>query len=158
ADAAHVGGEMIDLVDSLGDTQALVIAAQIRNHEFVGRSRLVFGMFEVGAANEVPEPDKVLDQVMSDKSASSGNECRFPVAHFRVSLALSSIPARQSRKVRQLLAMILATAFRDPDWNEVVTPNGCSRRNNAERAGFARSVREEAPVGFEPVALHIVAE
>src|SRR5207248_9948097 len=87
ADTTHVGGEVIDLVDILSAAQALVVVAQVRDLKFIRRRALVLGIFEIGATDDISVPDKILDKVMSDKTARARYQRGFPISHFASPLA-----------------------------------------------------------------------
>ena len=74
AHAAHVGRERVDLVDAAGGFEAVFPAAQVEEHEFVGLGRLVFRVLEIDAAHPVAAPLEVVDEVVADEAAGSGNE------------------------------------------------------------------------------------
>src|SRR5439155_23236849 len=74
ADAAHVRGQGIDLVDAAGRGQAIVPASQIEELELVPGRRLVFRQLDVHAAHPVTALHEELRQVMSDEATRSGHE------------------------------------------------------------------------------------
>ena len=66
---AHVGGQLIDLVEAaVGDLAADGLIAQIADEEIVGLGLGEFGKLEIDAANPEPLALQALDQMAADES------------------------------------------------------------------------------------------
>src|SRR5256885_183060 len=74
ADAAHVGGQCIDLVDTTGRGQAIVPASQIEELELVRGRCLVLRQLDVHAPYPVAALDEELRQVMSDETTRTSHQ------------------------------------------------------------------------------------
>src|ERR1044072_9099570 len=79
ADAAHVRGEAVDLVDAFSCLQTVVCDRHIEQMKLVRRGWFVFGFLDVDAAHPVTAINKILRQMMTDKTASPSDQytCRF---------------------------------------------------------------------------------
>ena len=87
ANAAHVGREVVNLVDAAArGQQAHVLLAQVRDLEFVGSAGFVFRILDVDSANPVAFLLKTTHQMMTDKSTRSSYQDSFLRTHFRVPL------------------------------------------------------------------------
>src|SRR2546422_5422768 len=73
-DPAHVRGEIVDLRDTVRGPHAVLPAPQVEQLEFVGGTGLVLGRLEVHAAHPAALCNEALHEVMSDESASTGNQ------------------------------------------------------------------------------------
>ena len=71
---AHIGGQGVDLLDTVGCLQAIRPATQVQNLEFVCRARRVVGQLEIHSANPVAPGAKKAHQVVADKPAGSRYE------------------------------------------------------------------------------------
>jgi hypothetical protein len=85
ADAAHVGGQSVDLVDAARRLEAVVPALEVEDLELVRRRRFVFRVLDVDAANPVSLGDEIFDQVMADESAGAGHQDSYFIRHTRFS-------------------------------------------------------------------------
>jgi hypothetical protein len=72
ANAAHVGGQVIYVIDVRGCFQAVLPAAQVEKGKFVGRAGLKFGGLEIDA----PDPKTFIfqppDEVVPNKATRAG--------------------------------------------------------------------------------------
>src|SRR6266536_2179413 len=74
ADAAHVGGQVVDLVRPLGGLQARRAAAQVQEAEVGRPRRLELGELQVDAADPVAEAGQVAGQVVADEAPCPGHQ------------------------------------------------------------------------------------
>ena len=74
SDAAHVGGEVIDLADVSGGLQRVVPEAQIEELEFVGFRRFEFRLFDVDATHPIAFGFQAFDEMMADKTSCPGDQ------------------------------------------------------------------------------------
>ena len=77
ADPAHVGREVVDVLDPVGRLEAIGPPAQIEQLELLSGRRLVLGKFDVDTPHPVPLADEVLRQVVPDEAARTGNQHTF---------------------------------------------------------------------------------
>jgi hypothetical protein len=80
-DAAHVGGEMVDLVNVLRDPYAIVVIAQVRDNELVGGCLFELRTFDVGPTHAVALPDKIFNQMVPNETRFS--TCRLSLGRDR---------------------------------------------------------------------------
>ncbi len=90
ADTSHVGSEVIDLVDILGHLQAFGMIPEVRDNELVGVGSLVFWRLDVSAAHDMSTLDEILDEMVPNKSARTGNQNRRLISHGNPSLHIPS--------------------------------------------------------------------
>jgi hypothetical protein len=81
ADTTHVGSEVIDFIDVFGRPYAFGIIPKIRDDEFVSVRCFVFRSFDVDTAHDVSTFDEILDEMVADKSARTGNQNRRLISH-----------------------------------------------------------------------------
>jgi hypothetical protein len=89
ADASHVGSEVINLVDILGHLQAFGMFPEVCDNKLVGVGPLVFWRLDVCAAHDMSTLDEILDEMVSNKSARTGNQNRRLISHANCSLNVS---------------------------------------------------------------------
>ena len=78
AGAAHVGGELIDLIElAVDDGRADILLAQVADDEIVGFGLGEFRIFQIDAADPEAFTLQPLDQMAGDKTASAANQCLF---------------------------------------------------------------------------------
>ena len=76
-DAAHVGGEIVDLVHALDGLAAIIHLAQVQEAEFVRRAGLVFRILDIDAPDPIAPILEVIDKMEADKAAGTGHQHRF---------------------------------------------------------------------------------
>ena len=87
ADAAHVGSEVVDLVDAAaGRQQALVVFAQIRISNSSAAACFVLRLLDVDSAHPVAVLLQTTHQMMTDEATRSSYQDSFLRTHFRVPL------------------------------------------------------------------------
>ena len=74
--AAHIGGELVDFVESLSTTARQTrLIAQVADDEVVGLGFGVFVEFEIDAAHPESFALQSFDQVAADEAAGSAHNC-----------------------------------------------------------------------------------
>jgi hypothetical protein len=69
-DAAHIGGEVVNLVEAVARGQfAMLDLAKIQNLELIRGTGLIFGIFNVGAPDPVAIPLQSFYEVMPNESS-----------------------------------------------------------------------------------------
>ena len=74
ADAAHVGGQVVHLVDLSRGQQGIVPVAQVEQLEFIRCRLFVLGQLDVHAADPVSVGPEALDQMVPDESTGACNQ------------------------------------------------------------------------------------
>src|SRR2546426_7860825 len=82
ADPAHVGREVVDVLDPARRLEAIGPPAQIEQLELLSGRLLVLRTFDVDAPHRVPLADEVLRQVVPDEAAPTGNQHTFTLHLF----------------------------------------------------------------------------
>ena len=81
-DAAHVGREVVDLIDAAaGGQQAVFNLAQVENFHLVGGAGFVLRHLDVGAAHPVAVLLQTFNQVVADESSRTGYEYPLLLGH-----------------------------------------------------------------------------
>ncbi len=111
--ASHVGCEVIDLINAFGRPSALLVVAQVRYDEFIGRRLFVFGTLDVDAAHEMSTSDQILDEMMPDEPACARDQDRSVFWHVWISAECCCIRTHPSQRLSKTAA--------GSDWNEEVT-------------------------------------
>src|SRR5687767_1631330 len=101
ADAAHVCGKTVDLVDAFSCFQTVVGEREIEKLKVVRCCWFVFRFLNVNAAHPVTAINKILSQMMTDKPTSP---CDQYTCRFRHSFA--GLPSRVALKINETLVVI----------------------------------------------------
>src|ERR1051326_2240452 len=96
ADAAHVGGEVVNLVDAAGRLEAVAPATQVEQLELVGARSFVFGKFDIDAADPVSAVLQVAHQVVSNEATRTSHQYTSRRAHLLREKKGSSVKQRLS--------------------------------------------------------------
>jgi hypothetical protein len=97
ADAAHVRGQVVDLVDVARGLETGVEAPQVEALELVGAARLELRRLQVDAAHPVAVGDEEAHQVVADEAAGAGDEHARALGHGTSSGAALTARARRRR-------------------------------------------------------------
>jgi hypothetical protein len=79
---------VIDFVDIPGHLQAFGMIPEVRDNELVGVGSLVFWRLEVCAAHDMSMLDEILDEMVPNKSARTGNQNPRLISHGNHSLRI----------------------------------------------------------------------
>ena len=74
ANASHISGEVVDVIDATRRLQAVGPMPQVEQLEIVSRGWLELWLFDVGAAYPVALQLQSLNQVVADEPSGPGNE------------------------------------------------------------------------------------
>jgi len=81
-DSAHIGGQVVDLIDVLGRFQAVFPEAQVELPEIVGSGLLILRHFNINAANPVTIGLQPLDEMMANESTGTSYQNSSLILHF----------------------------------------------------------------------------
>lgn len=73
ADASHIGGQAVDVIDAAGGLKTIGPLPQIEQLEVVGVRGLELRLFEIGAAHPIAFELEPLHQVVADEPSGPGN-------------------------------------------------------------------------------------
>jgi hypothetical protein len=77
ADAAHVRGEIVDLVHAVDRLAAIIHLAQVEEAELIRRAGLVLRVLDIDSSDPITSILEVIDKMEADKAASASDQHRF---------------------------------------------------------------------------------
>ena len=82
ADAAHVGGEVVDLIDVASGGQAVFPHPQVQNLKIVGSGLLILRLLDIDPTHPMTIGLQLLDQMMTNEPTGASYQNPSFVSHF----------------------------------------------------------------------------
>src|SRR5439155_22503801 len=74
ANPSHVGGKVVDFINTARGNQAILETAQIQNFEFLRGRGPILGFLDIDASNPVPPLHKPADQMVSNETSGASHQ------------------------------------------------------------------------------------